>query len=540
MNFRLQTKIGAMLACLTVMSAGLSGGALCAAADDASSTTFTDNTLTYTKVYGGVEISDCDKSVSSLIIPKEVDGFPIVGIADEAFLNCGGLTSLKIEADLTSIGNYAFSGCSGIKEIKFPDSLEHIGDCAFYYCTQLQKIALGENLSEVGEYAFGYCLSLEDVTFSDEIKTLSKGMFYFDISLDELELPKKLESIGAQCFMGCEMLGDVTIPATLKELQPTAFLSCTDIQKFHVEDGNPIFSEGADGALLSEEGKTLAIYPAGNGVTECILPEGIVSIEPYAFEGSLTLTTVTLPQSFTGNTLPEGAFSDCISLVSVSCDKSALSVIKPSLFAGCKSLKALELPEDCSGIGDYAFYDCVGLTEMSIPESVEYLGAYSFFGCDNLNELTVPDDIRVIGDYAVGFTEPVDEESEELLLRENFVLHGNSMGVAKKYANTTGVKFKATNFNFALLYAALGSLAALVVILMLLTFFLKKKKNASAKETATPEEVYDENYESILDDSDEDGDPFDRSYGFSIDNEDEEDAEEEADTDDTDDSTEEA
>lgn len=524
MKFRFQKKIGALLACLAVMPTGLTG-VLCASAED-DTTTFTDNTLTYTKVYGGVEVSDCEKSVSTLTIPQEIDGFPILGIADEAFLNCGGLTSLTINAKLKSIGNYAFSGCSALKEITFPDSLETIGDCAFYYCTQLEKISLGKNLTDIGDYAFGYCIALSDVTMADEITALPQGMFYFDISMTELNLPKKLESIGAQCFMGCDLLEEVTIPASLRELQPTAFLSCSSIQKFNVEDENTTFSEGENGSLLSEEGKTLVLYPAGNGETVCQIPEGIVSIEPYAFAGSPTLTSVTLPQSFKGNLLPEGLFSDCTALVGVGCDESALSAIMPRVFAGCKSLKTLDIPENCSGIGDYAFYGCEAITEFDVPETVEYLGAYAFFGCDNLNELTVPKGIQVIGDYAVGFTEPVDGESEEnVLLRKNFVLHGDSASVAKKYADSMGVDFKRTNFNFPLLFAIVGGVAGILAVLLLISLLRKAKKNADAKKTIEQEEVVDENYESILESSDDEteGDPFDRSYGFTV--EDEDDAE---------------
>lgn len=98
--------------------------------------------LNYKKYGDYIEISDCDESATSVVIPAEIDGVPVTIIGDSAFKNCTSLTEIKIPSGVTSIGNGAFIGCSKLESITIPESVTSIGYGAFVDCSYLDPITI--------------------------------------------------------------------------------------------------------------------------------------------------------------------------------------------------------------------------------------------------------------------------------------------------------------------------------------------------------------------------------------------------------------
>ena len=67
---------------------------------------------------------------------------PVTEIADHAFANCAGLTSVVIPDTTTRIGKYAFAGCSALKSVQLPASIETIDVKAFDGCPSLMSVSL--------------------------------------------------------------------------------------------------------------------------------------------------------------------------------------------------------------------------------------------------------------------------------------------------------------------------------------------------------------------------------------------------------------
>lgn len=109
----------------------------------ASAADYTEGTyehLTY-KNYGDyIEISSCDKSAESVVIPSEIYGVPVTSIGTSAFEDCTGLTSVTIPDSVTSIGYDAFYDCTGLKKIAIYNPIckisgsDVISDTATIYC----------------------------------------------------------------------------------------------------------------------------------------------------------------------------------------------------------------------------------------------------------------------------------------------------------------------------------------------------------------------------------------------------------------------
>jgi hypothetical protein len=123
----------------------------------------------------------------------------------------------------------------------------------------------------------------------------------------------------------------------------------------------------------------------------------VTSIGSYAFQNSISLTSVTIGNSVTN--IGESAFDDCISLTSVTIPNSVTS-IRFRAFYYCTSLTSVTIPNSVTSIGDYAFSSCGGLTSVMIPNSVTNIGSYTFQGCPRLTSVTIGNSVTGIGNYA--------------------------------------------------------------------------------------------------------------------------------------------
>lgn len=87
-------------------------------------------------------------------------------IADSAFLNCTGLTSVIIPDSVISIGHATFIGCSSLTSITIPDSVTSIGASAFSGCSSLTSITIPDSVIIINYEAFYNCSALSDVYYN--------------------------------------------------------------------------------------------------------------------------------------------------------------------------------------------------------------------------------------------------------------------------------------------------------------------------------------------------------------------------------------
>ncbi len=478
----------------------------------------TDEVLTYRKVATGVEIIDCAESTVQMHIPKDFMGYPIVAIADEAFANCTKLAKLTLDANIESIGVNAFTNCTSLKKLELPDTVTSLGDAAFYNCNALEEIVLPDSITQMGLYCFAYCFGLKEITLPENLLTVPGYCFYYDFSLENVELNEKLQTIDTLAFVGCYVMKEIEIPASVTKIAPLALLACSSLTNITVADDNTAYCSTEDGVLMNADSTELILYPAGKLEKSYTVPETVKTVSYYAFSGNATIQEVKLPASVA--TISEGAFSDCISLTTVNIP-DAVTVLDNSLFADCPKLN-ITIPEQITTIGEYAFYCCTALDSLTIPAAVKTIGGYAFTGCSGITDVTVPETVTSIGDYAFGYLIEENEESGEVTpyVMDGFVLRGHSSSVAKSYAKTYDVKFKQTNFPVVPVMIAV---CAVLLIALAVVFFVDYRKRRALKAVevdesaiADPDALQDASYSSILGD-DEDGDPFERSYGFRID-----------------------
>ena len=107
-------------------------------------------------------ITDCDKTVTEVNIPPQINGKTVTSIGHGAFDSCRALRSITIPDRVTSIGDSAFSWCSALTSITIPNSVTSIGHDAFD-CSKLTSITIPDSVTSISSRAFWRCNALTSI-----------------------------------------------------------------------------------------------------------------------------------------------------------------------------------------------------------------------------------------------------------------------------------------------------------------------------------------------------------------------------------------
>jgi len=69
---------------------------------------------------------------------------------------------------------------------------------------------------------------------------------------------------------------------------------------------------------------------------------------------------------------------------------------------GRQYTRRVEIPNNVTTIGDYAFSGCTGLTNITLPDSLTTINQNAFGGCTGLTNITLPDSLTTIKQGAFG------------------------------------------------------------------------------------------------------------------------------------------
>lgn len=175
-----------------------------------------------------------------LIIPEEIEGFPVTRIARNAFAEQKNIIEVVLPSTIKEIGENAFYNCAKLEKINFPSGLERIENCAFTY-TSLLSIYLPATINYYGHSVFYGCIklsnveleegstifpslrstSIQEVKLPSSIKTIMS--FAFPSTITEIVLPEGLERIEEWAFDGCENITSIKLPSTIKFLGSCCF-----------------------------------------------------------------------------------------------------------------------------------------------------------------------------------------------------------------------------------------------------------------------------------------------------------------------------
>ncbi len=207
----------------------------------------------------GLEVTYKNGGGTDVVIPSEIDGKKVVGIADNAFTSAGvtpttisntkkvsasylynkdritttplmsgptisglGITSVVIPNTVKSIGIDAFRN-NRLTEAIIPSSVTSIGDRAFLE-NQLTSLIILDGVTSIGSSAFGGN-QLTEVTIPGSVKNIGDGAFD-DNKLTSITLSVGVTNIGDSAFRN-NQITEVIIPSSVDYIGESAFaLTC--------------------------------------------------------------------------------------------------------------------------------------------------------------------------------------------------------------------------------------------------------------------------------------------------------------------------
>lgn len=295
-------------------------------------------------------------------------------IAPRAFIDAK-FKNVTLPSSLKTIGAGAFWQCTELERVVLPDSVISMGGTAFECCYNLTSVNLSECLSSIpgeafrdcgltsivipgnvrtiGVSAFYGCFDLGTVVFSDGVESIGENVFAGNRKLTTLNFPDSMKSVGRFAFEFCENLETVTFGRNASDIAPEAFSRCEKIL-FEVDENNTHYST-VDGVLFNRDHTEIVKFAKGEICPDYVMPESVTAVGHYAFEGSVSLRSITLSSNV--ESIAEYAFGECQNISSITIPDHVAS-LGIGVFQGCINLKSIAIPSVMSLIDTNAFLGC--------------------------------------------------------------------------------------------------------------------------------------------------------------------------------------
>lgn len=316
---------------------------------------------------------------------------------------------ITVPDGMTKIANYAFQNCKGITSVALPEGVTEIGNYAFEGCESMREITFSIGLTKIGEYAFKDCRSLNEFVVPDGVTDLKSGTFEYCYSLYKVTLGKGLAEItGSGVFRYCKKLIEV---CNLSSAEYTA----ADFKKKYGGVVGNIYTETEGQSRIKKTDDGFVYYETDaddwaylmayvGDEAKITVPEKLgernYTVYDYAFAYNDLLQSVTFPQTATEfwNCIFEG----CDNLTEIKLTDNGFYIcrnncivdkITGKVIAACKNSV---LPAEATNLYDdvYAYNDWV--TEITLSEGMVVVNDDAFSGCKNLKKVTISSTVKEI------------------------------------------------------------------------------------------------------------------------------------------------
>jgi len=225
-------------------------------------------------------------------------GYTISGVDYSFAVNGGavasnvfGIASTKRWVIVCSLLSNSFTIPIGAEWVYIGKNISHIeGGSWLRYIHSSSFITIKTIGSFVGAVAL-----TGDFYVPTGVVSIPDNNFQFNYELTSINIPNTIITIGNGNFAGCTGISSFNIPASVISIGLERFLEgCSKLVTINVDANNPNYSSTA--TILYNKTKTILYYGCA-GVTDFIVPNGVVTIADYAFYRSTKIVNITIPST---------------------------------------------------------------------------------------------------------------------------------------------------------------------------------------------------------------------------------------------------
>jgi len=218
------------------------------------------------------------------------------------------------------------------------------------------------------------------------------------------------------------------------------------ITKYKGTDESIVIPSEIDGKKVTVIGSS-AFY-GFKSLKNIEIPDGITSIENYAFCQCWSITSLSVPESVTS--IGTGAFRFCGDLKEIKLP-SNLTVLSDSLFGADANLEYITfgdaektdtviIPETVQKIGNYVFMNCEKIKNIKLPSNLKIIGKTCFQGCISLTGLFIPQSVESIGGGIFGDCDAlqsveIEDENNNFIFKDG-ILYDVKNGILVSAVNS--------------------------------------------------------------------------------------------------------
>ena len=361
-----------------------------------------------------------DKNV---VIPAAIDGVPVKGIDDNAFLDNENI--LSVYADVETVGGAAFKGCSNLQTVAFSDKLTQISQ----YSLASTAIWQDEAFWLDGTMYFGDILMASKASGEYEAKEgtrlIASNAFGLGDghTLKKVVLPESVEYIGASAFSYNIELSEVSVGSNVKYIGENAFEQTAfesneknwENDALYLGDYLLKFKEKEQTELVVRDGTLLIADSAcicHDTLVHLSLPASLQYINEDAFLNNYKLVEVynrSEIELMAGEEEPSGLALYALHFYKIPKERRVHTEgdyilytdgEETSLLGYLGTDKEIIVPDGVTKIHRDACSRLFEITSVTFPESLKVIGENAFMLCNSLTEVRFAEGLKEIENYA--------------------------------------------------------------------------------------------------------------------------------------------
>lgn len=306
--------------------------------------------FTYSIVEDGIELKKITTDQHRFEIPAEIDGLPVVALADSVFGEGLFIEHLILPASLQTVSGPALAALKELKVIEINGDSPYLKAInGVLYSADMTLLMAYPNNKPTTDF-----LIPSSVTVIGEHALTSRNL----LTLSNFQ-NSCVETLRPYALAGCINLQTLCLPISLTNIEENA-LACPSLTSILTLIGNENFWTIND-ALYNHDRTVLIRYPAGRVDNTFAVYSSAHTVAAYAFYGSPYLQHLVLHNNIT--------------------------TLEPNALAGMPELLSIRLSENIAELPAGVLANNPKIIEYTLPSGLKRFDASAFAGCPGLERL---------------------------------------------------------------------------------------------------------------------------------------------------------